>query len=220
MMDSMRSPPVALGVLVAAARRRLWLGRPRPRRPGRWPPSPSGLAVTPTPSGWLALAVASPVGHAEARRPPRRPGARVAAARRGRRRDADEAERRAGVVGRRVGRPGDQATPRSRSATAPATSGSAYAGDPKGTFNTFALRIPGASSSNLLTSFAQMTPRGDARRQGRVSEPRRPRRSSTSSTRRARSATSGSTRSATRCTASRRGRATRGDEAARAAPQK
>ena len=35
--------------------------------------------------------------------------------------------------------------------------GLAYAGDPKGTFNTFALRIPGASASNLLTSFAQMT---------------------------------------------------------------
>jgi len=35
--------------------------------------------------------------------------------------------------------------------------GLAYAGDPKGTFNTFALRIPGASSSALLTSFAQMT---------------------------------------------------------------
>jgi hypothetical protein len=35
--------------------------------------------------------------------------------------------------------------------------GLAYAGDPDGKFNLFALRIPGAESSALLTSFAQMT---------------------------------------------------------------
>jgi hypothetical protein len=35
--------------------------------------------------------------------------------------------------------------------------GLAYAGDPAGGFNLFALRIPGADSSELLTQFAQMT---------------------------------------------------------------
>jgi hypothetical protein len=35
--------------------------------------------------------------------------------------------------------------------------GLAYAGDPDGKFNLFALRIPGADSSALLTSFTQMT---------------------------------------------------------------
>ena len=35
--------------------------------------------------------------------------------------------------------------------------GLAYAGDPDGKFNLFALHIPGADSSALLTSFAQMT---------------------------------------------------------------
>jgi hypothetical protein len=35
--------------------------------------------------------------------------------------------------------------------------GLAYGGDPDGMFNTFALRIPGAEPSALLTSFAQMT---------------------------------------------------------------
>ena len=35
--------------------------------------------------------------------------------------------------------------------------GLAYAGDPGGTFNLFALQIPGADSSALLTQFAQMT---------------------------------------------------------------
>jgi hypothetical protein len=35
--------------------------------------------------------------------------------------------------------------------------GLAYAGDPAGAFNLFALRIPGAESSELLTQFAQMT---------------------------------------------------------------
>jgi hypothetical protein len=35
--------------------------------------------------------------------------------------------------------------------------GLAYAGDPDGTFNLFALHIPGADSSALLTSFTQMT---------------------------------------------------------------
>ena len=35
--------------------------------------------------------------------------------------------------------------------------GLAYAGDPAGEFNLFALRIPGAESSELATQFAQMT---------------------------------------------------------------
>ena len=35
--------------------------------------------------------------------------------------------------------------------------GLAYAGDPAGGFNLFALRIPGADSGELLTQFAQMT---------------------------------------------------------------
>ena len=108
MMDPMRSLSAALGALVVAVLIAACGSAATPAPAGSLGAVPASAAVDAVAVGWLAIAVAPPVGDAEARRPPRRPRAREAAARQGRRRDADEAERRAGVVGRRVGRPGDQ----------------------------------------------------------------------------------------------------------------